>query len=64
MSYKPKEGEKYFTLNLILGKFNIIHCECYDDSIDKIRLKSGLIFRTKKEAEAKEKEIRTILKKR
>ena len=61
MKWEPKEGETYCII-LIMPTFKIEALIWENEDIDKYLYKSGNCFRTKKEAEAKLKAIKKILK--
>lgn len=63
MKWKPKEDERYFYI--IVNRFhgtNILDSTWSNTGSDRILRRSSNIFRTRKEAQAKLKQIKQILK--
>lgn len=60
--WKPKEGEVYYTCVTSYGAIIISTNICEDDMYDRAKHRLGNCFRTKKEAQAVARKLRTFWK--
>ena len=64
--WKPKLGERYYSLAVNDAPANCIACSCWDDdAVDRGRYEKGLVFKTRTEAgEMVERIIRFVKRER
>lgn len=60
--WRPRELEKYWFVNISAYTIHVIRTEWQSLHLDKFRLKSGNVFRTRKEAQKALRRILEVLK--